>query len=176
MSPRLKARIAGVFYVLAVLTAIVGEGFLRGRLAYTSGLMAVACFVVVTLVFYSLFKPVSSGLTFLATLSNLIGLSLEALELHFRGANVALIFHGLYCILIGLLILRSAFLPRAVGVLMVVGGLAWLTDLSIPLTNNLAPYNVAVGFLGEGLTMLWLLIIGVNAQRWYDQAQTARVS
>jgi len=176
MSPRLKSRIAGGFYVLAVVTAIAGEGFLRGRLAYAIGLIAVACFVVVTLVVYFLFKPVSSGLSFLATLSGLIGLSLEALELHFRGANIALIFHGLYCILIGLLILRSAFLPRAVGALMLIGGLAWLTDLSIPLTNHLAPYNVAAGFLGEGLSMLWLLIVGVNAQRWNEQERAARAS
>jgi hypothetical protein len=47
--------------------------------------------------------------------------------------------------------------------LMAVGGLAWLTDLSIPLTDHLSPYNVIIGFLGEGLPMLWFLLIGVNA-------------
>jgi len=36
---------------------------------------------------------------------------------------------------------RSAFLPRTLGVLMAVGGLAWLTDLSIPLTDHLSPYK-----------------------------------
>jgi hypothetical protein len=95
---------------------------------------------------------------------------LEAFEWHFRGVNIALAFHGLYCLLAGYLIFRSAFLPRILGVLMAVGGLAWLTDLSIPLTNQLSPYNVITGFLGEGLTMLWLLVIGVNAQRWKAHA------
>ncbi len=34
----------------------------------------------------------------------------------------------------------------------------------------LTPYNVIAGFLGEGLLMLWLLLIGVNGQRWNAQA------
>ena len=66
-----------------------------------------------------------------------------------------------------------SFLPRILGALMVIGGLAWLTDLSIPLTNHLSPYNVMTGFAGEGLFMLWLLVIGVNAQRWKEGANVA---
>jgi hypothetical protein len=61
-SPRLKARIAGVFYLLAVLTAVSGETFFRGRLSHTAGLTAVACFVVVTLALYSVFEPVNRTL------------------------------------------------------------------------------------------------------------------
>jgi uncharacterized protein DUF4386 len=174
VSPRLKARIAGAFYVLAVLTAVCGEAFLHGRLAFAVGLIAVACFVVVTLLLYLLFKRVDRVLASFAALSNLVGLSLEALEFHLHGVNVALIFHGLYCILIGLLMFRSALLPRALGILMTIGGFAWLTDLSIPFTNQLAPYNVGVGFLGEGLPMLWLLIIGVTARTEQDRATEQR--
>jgi hypothetical protein len=48
---------------------------------------------------------------------------------------------------------------------MAIGGLAWLSDLSIPITNHVSPYNVITGFIGEGLLMLWLLAFGVNAQR-----------
>ena len=51
-SPRLKARVAGVFYLLAVLTAAFPEGFVRGRLLYAAGLIPVAAFVVVTLLLY----------------------------------------------------------------------------------------------------------------------------
>jgi Domain of unknown function (DUF4386) len=173
MSPRLKVRVAGIFYLLAVLTAAFAEGFVRGRLLYAVGLMPVACFVVVTLLLYGIFKPVSRNLALLAACFNLVGLSFEALELHVRGVNVALIFHGLYCLVIGYLAFRSSFLPRILGALMVIGGLAWLTDLSIPLTNHLSPYNVMTGFAGEGLFMLWLLVIGVNAQRWKEGANVA---
>jgi hypothetical protein len=97
---------------------------------------------------------------------NLVGLGFEALELHLWGVNVALIFHGLYGLLTGYLAFRSAFLPRIFGVLMAIGGLAWLTNLSTPLTHRLMPYNVACGFAGEGLFMLGLLVIGVSVQRW----------
>jgi Domain of unknown function (DUF4386) len=169
-SPRLKARVAGVFYLLAVLTAVFAEGFVRGRLLYLAGLVPVGCFVVVTLLLYQLFKPVNRSLALIAALCNLVGLTFEALELHLRGVNVALIFHGLYCLLLGYIVFRSAFLPRMLGVLMTIGGLAWLTDLSTPLTDHLSPYNVICGFAGEGLFMLWLLVMGVNVQRWKEQA------
>lgn len=169
-SLRFKARIAGLFYVLAVLSASFAEGFVRGKLLYAAGLLPVACFVVVTLLLYQLFRPVNRSLALLAACSNIVGLAFEAFELHIRGVNVALLFHGIYCILIGCLVLRSLFLPRIFGVLMMIGGLAWLTDLSIPLTNHLSPYNVAVGFAGEGLLMLWLLVRSVNAARWREQA------
>lgn len=161
-SPRLKGRLAGVFYLLAVLTAALSEGFVRGRLLYVAGIIPVGCFVVVTLLLYQLFRPINNSLALLATLLNLLGLTLEALELHLWGVNIALIFHGLYCVLMGCLIFRSTLLPQTLGLLMAIGGLAWLTDLSTPLTHHLAPYNVILGFLGEGLPMLWLLVIGLN--------------
>jgi uncharacterized protein DUF4386 len=170
VSPQRKARVAGVFYVLAVLTALFAEGFVRGRLLYAVGLIPIGCFVVVTLLLYRLFEPANQSLALLATIFNLISLTFEALELHLRGVNVALIFHGVYCLLIGYVVFRSTFLPRFPGALMVIGGLAWLTDLSIPLTKHLSPYNVIAGFAGEGLFMLWLLVAGLNGQRWYAQA------
>ena len=86
-----------------------------------------------------------------------------------------LIFFGLYCILIGYLIFRSTFLPRVSGVLMAFGGLGWLTFLSPPLANSLSPYILAPGILGEGSLTLWLLVMGVNAQRWKEQASAAAV-
>jgi hypothetical protein len=52
---------------------------------------------------------------------------------------------------------------------MAVAGLGWLTYLSSPLANYLSPYNLALGVLGEALVMLWLLVIGLNAQKWSEQ-------
>ena len=169
-SPQLKGRAAGIFYFFAVLTAILAEGFVRGKLLYAAGLIPVACFVIVTLLLYQLFKVANGRLALLAALLNCIGFAFEALEWHLWGVNVALMFHGLYCLLIGFLVFRSDFLPRILGVLMAIGGLAWLTDLSIPLTDHLSPYNLVAGFAGEGLFMLWLLVIGPNASRWSAQA------
>ena len=77
---------------------------------------------------------------------------------------------GFYCLLIGYLILRSTFLPRVLGVLMAFGGLSWLTFFSPALTSQLAPYSLAPGIFGEGVLTLWLLAVGLNEQRWKEQA------
>ena len=53
---------------------------------------------------------------------------------------------------------------------MAFAGLVWLIYLSRSLANYLSLYNTAAGLLGEGLPMLWLLVMGVNAQRWKEQA------
>jgi hypothetical protein len=56
---------------------------------------------------------------------------------------------------------------------MAFAGLGWVTFLSPPLANHLCPYNLASGILGEGLVMLWLLVMGVNVERWKEQASAA---
>lgn len=93
-------------------------------------------------------------------------LALISLKLHDRCINVGLVFFGFYCLLIGYLIFKSTFLPRALGVGMVLAGFGWLTFLSPSLANYLFPYNMAPGILGEGALTLWLLVMGVNIQRW----------
>jgi hypothetical protein len=169
-SPRRKARIAGIFYLLAVVTAVLAEAFVRGKALYAAGLVPVLCFVVVTLLFFSIFTPVNRNLTLLAVFFNLAGLTCEAFEAHFRDVNIALVFHGLYCVLIGFLVVVSWFLPRILGVLMGVAGAAWLTSVSPSLADRLSPVNTAAGFVGEGSLMLWLLSMGVNVERWNRQA------
>jgi hypothetical protein len=173
-SPRFKARVAGVFYLLSVLTAVSGEVFLRGKVGFAAGLIAIACYVVVTLMLYDIFKPVNRSLSLLAVFFNLVGLTFEALRLDPHGVNIALVFHGLYCLLIGYLTFRSTFLPRILGALMAFAGLAWLTNLSPSLEKYLSPYNVACGFVGVASLMLWLLVMGVNVQRWNAQASVVR--
>jgi hypothetical protein len=84
--------------------------------------------------------------------------------------DIALVLNGAYCILVGYLIFTSTFLPRILGALMAFGGLAWLTYLSRSFAHDLSPYNVAFGILGEALLCLWLLVMGVNVQRWKEQA------
>jgi hypothetical protein len=45
--------------------------------------------------------------------------------------------------------------------------------LSPPLANNLARYILPLGFVAEFLLMLWLLVKGVNVERWQEQASAA---
>jgi hypothetical protein len=173
-SPRFKARIAGVFYLLNILTGALAL-FARGRLGVAANLFAAACYIAVTLLFYQIFKPVNRSLSILAALFSLVGCAIGALSLfHLSPPHINnLVFFGFYCLLIGYLIFRSTFLPRFLGVLMAIGGLGWLTFLSTPLANYLSPYNLAPGILGEGALTLWLLVMGVNAQRWNEQAGAA---
>jgi hypothetical protein len=52
---------------------------------------------------------------------------------------------------------------------MMFAGLGWLTFLSPPLAKDLSPFILVLGFLAELLLMLWLLVKGVNVQRWNEQ-------
>jgi hypothetical protein len=173
-SPRLKARIAGAFYLLNILTGALAL-FVSGKLGVAANLIAAACYVVVTLLFYDIFKPVNRNLSLLAALLSLVGCAIGALSpFHLALPHINnLVFFGFYCLLIGYLISRSTFLPSILGVLMAIGGLGWLTFLSPPLANYLSPYNLAPGILGEGVLTLWLLVVGVNAQQSKDQASAA---
>ena len=170
-SPRFKARVAGALYWLSVMIASFSELFVRGSLNIAGGLIAVAGMAAMTLLLYGVFIPVNRRLSLLAASFSLVGLTFEALRLQPRGVNIAIVFAGFYCLLIGYLIFRSTFLPRILGALMAFAGLAWLTFLSPPLAHYLSPYNLACGLLAEALVFLWLLAMGVNVKRWKEQAR-----
>jgi Domain of unknown function (DUF4386) len=103
-------------------------------------------------------------------------LALLCLKLGTQATNIMMAFFGFYCLLIGYLILRSIFLPRIIGVFLMIAGLCYLTHyfatfLALPLANYLFRYIVLpAGILGEGSLILWLLVMGVNTQRWKEQA------
>jgi hypothetical protein len=88
-----------------------------------------------------------------------------------HGAAIALVFFGFYALLTGYLTFRSTFLPQWLGVLGMFGGLGWLSFLYPPLGYRLFPYIAALGLLGAVLLILWLLVFGVNEQRWREQAR-----
>ena len=112
--------------------------------------MGGACYLVVTVVLYLLFKPVQARLSLLAAAISITGIIVGRLEW-------SLVLFGFYCLLIGYLSLRSTFVPRVVGVLMMCAGLGWLTFLSPRLATALSPYILAPGMIGEGALTIWLL-------------------
>ena len=171
-SPRFRARMAGLLSLLSLLAAVFGEFIVR-RFEIAGDLIAVSGNIVVTLLLYYIFKPVNRGLSLLAASLNLVGLTFGALRWNPRGVDISVAFDGFYCLLIGYLIFRSTFLPRILGALVAFAGLGWLTYLSPPLANHLSPYNLALGILGQESVMLWLLVMGVNEQRWKEQASPA---
>ncbi|MGA8670068.1 MAG: DUF4386 family protein [Terracidiphilus sp.] len=172
VSPRFEARMAGGIYFFSVFTAIFFELFLRGRLGHAANTIQISGMAAVTLLSYYIFKAANSNLSLLAACFNLLGLTFEVFRLNPHGVNLAIVFHGVFSALIGYLIFRSAFLPRILGGLMTFAGLSWLTFLLPSVASYLSPYNQACGLIGEALMFLWLLVMGVNAQRWRVQAST----
>lgn len=80
-----------------------------------------------------------------------------SLTLYSRTISIALVLFAFFDLAIGYLIVRSTFLPRALGVFMMVAGVGWLTFLWPPLAQALSPYVLAIGGLAEVALMLWLL-------------------
>jgi len=174
-SPGLKARMAGVFYLLTILTGGVAL-LARGALGSLAGLTAAGCYVAVTLLFYHIFKPVSRSLSLLAAFVSLVGCATGALGLRPHGVDISLSSFGVYCLLIGHLIFRSDFLPRALGALMTFAGSGWLTFLLPPLARSLYPYNLLPGLIGEGSLCLWLLLKNVEAPRRAEPASAEGIT
>jgi len=86
--------------------------------------------------------------------------------------NFYLVFFGLWCITLGVLMMRATFLPRLLGAGMVLAGVGYLPYLYPPLANALYPYNLVLG-VGELAFVLWLAIRGVDAHRWQERAGIA---
>ena len=100
-------------------------------------------------------------------------LALLFLKVNDRGAGIALAFFGFYAILTGYLMFRSSFLPRFLGVWSMVAGTGWLTFLYPRLGYPLFFYIAPIGLLGAVALILWLLVFGVNEQRWKEKARSA---
>jgi len=229
-SPRSLARMAGVFFLLTILTGIFAQGFVSNRLVvfgdaaatatnilahkslfqwgFTVYLIEMASQIALTALFYELLKPAGRSLNLLAAFFSLTGCviktfsrlfyiaplfvlggasylsvfnaeQLQALALLFlkvndQGAGIALAFFGFSTLLKGWLIFSSTFLPRILGVVSAVAGLGWLTFLYPPLGYRMFPYVASFGLLGAAALILWLLVFGVNEQRWKEQAGLIR--
>lgn len=108
------------------------------------------------------------------TADQLQALALVSLKLQGQSANIALLFFGAYCFIVGCLIVRSTFIPGFVGAMMAIAGLAWLVDgFAVILSPTLAASLTlapAIGIAGEGTVCAWLVLVGVNVERWNRRA------
>jgi hypothetical protein len=86
----------------------------------------------------------------------------------FSGEDV---YFGFQILSVGLLIARSRFIPRAIGVLLVLGGVSFLVTsltafMSPLLGDRVAPLLLPIVLLGEASLALWLLLRGVDVEQW----------
>jgi hypothetical protein len=92
--------------------------------------------------------------------------------------SIYVVFYGLDFICVAYLILRSTFLPQAIGVLLAIDALAYLTDgfatmIAPGFAAHLVPWIGLPTIVGEGSLCLWLLVAGVNLERWKERASAA---
>ena len=97
-------------------------------------------------------------------------LALLSIKLHGSGYNISLLFFGLHLIILGYLIYRSAYFPRILGVLLLIGGLSYFINsvtwfLFPPLVKTIYPAILIPCSIGELLFSLWLLIKGVRVSQ-----------
>jgi hypothetical protein len=93
------------------------------------------------------------------------------LDLHQLGISIAGIFWGLWLLPMGYLVFKSGFLPRFLGVLLVVGCFGYLVDSFAAFLLPDAGVNIALlTFWGEVLLPLWLVIKGINTEQWGKRA------
>jgi len=101
-----------------------------------------------------------------------------SLKLHDYGFGIDLVFFGFACLVYGYLLFRSGYFPRALGVLMAIAGLSYLTNsftliLAPAYAGTISPILV-LALIGELSLCLWLMVKGVDEQRWKEQASAHR--
>ena len=164
------------------------------RMAAATELAGGAAYVAITALLYRLLAGVNKTIALLATALSLVGCVLWTLGPIFQlvvlsvGQNDALsglliklrgemlfatwLFFGPYCLLIGYLIFQSRFLPRTVGMLLIVAGICDVINvlcgvISPPFSHAMSAFIDLPALLGEGALTLWLLIVGLNEEKFY---------
>jgi hypothetical protein len=233
MSPRSKARMAGLLYLIVIVGGFFAEVLVRGKLVvhgdpgatahnimshemlyrwgFVVELFYLVCNLPLALLLYDLFKVVSRPVALLDLGFGLLSTVIEAVSLlgHYApllflsgghhlsaftpeelqvasymsiqlfeyGFAIALVFFGFDCFAMSYLIVRSTFFPRIIGVLLGIEGVFYLlnsftTFLAPAVADRVFPF-LAASAIAEILLCLWLLVMGVNEQRWKEQARAA---
>jgi len=97
-----------------------------------------------------------------------------SVQLFEHGFAICLVFFGFDCLTMAYLIVHSKFFPRLIGVLLAIEGLGYLVNsfslfLAPALQARIFLYFTATA-IAEVALCLWLLVMGVDAQRWKGQA------
>ena len=158
------------------------------RLGVAALLGVVALDVLVAWALWRFFRPVDARLSLLAGVARLVyaGVFLAAVVQLARvpglvGADgdtmpaqvmarvdsfdrlwsAGLLVFGLHLLLVGLLAYRSGYVPRLLGVLVLVAGAGYVVDTAVAALSTGSPFEVStVTFVGELLLAIWLVVRG----------------
>jgi hypothetical protein len=112
------------------------------------------------------------------TKPQLDALALGALRLHSSGAVVSMAFWGLWLFPFGILVIKSGFIPRILGVLLLVAGFAYLTSsvtsIVLPDYRQVLSRAMMPLYMGEVPIIFWLLIKGARPKATRMAADPAR--
>ena len=126
----------------------------------------------------TLFPLGTAGYLKAFTSEQLYAMASLSLKSHNYGFGVSLIFFGCFCLVVGYLIFRSRYLPATIGVLMQITGVCYLTSnfaliLAPTFANRAFLVLMLPAFVGEASLCLWLLVKGVNLEKWEGKARNA---
>lgn len=102
-------------------------------------------------------------------------LALWAMNLHADAYAISLVFFGFACLALGHLLFYSGFLPKTLGLLLALAGLCYLFTsfaqfLAPAFAETLFPVFFIPCFVAELAFALWMLVKGVNVERWRARA------
>jgi hypothetical protein len=199
-SPGRLARIAGALYLVNILAGAFAIGYVSSAaptIHANEGLFraGVAAHLLVTLtnpalalIFYELFKVVNARLALLAALFGLVATAIEGASLFVQvdhpvvtAYDVYTPFFGCDLVTIGYLVYRSGFLPRAIGILLVLDGATYIAyafiDILAPgVASHVVPWAQLPILAGEGTLTVWLLARGVTQAAESSGSQAAAVT
>lgn len=96
---------------------------------------------------------------------------MQYLSFHAQGIMIVSLFWGLWLLPMGYLVFRSGYIPRVLGILLIVTGVGYLIDFAtfILFPDFKVTVSAYTGFF-EIFFPLWLMIKGVNAEKWKKRA------
>ena len=186
------ARIAGTLYLVNIVAGAFAIGYVSSvaptvdtnealfRAGVATHLIVTLTNPALMLIFYELFKVVNRRLALLAAFFGLVATAIEGASLFVQvehpvvaAYDVYAAFFGIDLMTIGYLVNRSHFLPRVIGIRLVVDGASYLAYsflhiLAPQFASHLVPWIQLPILAGEGSLTVWLLVVGVNVERWSE--------
>jgi uncharacterized protein DUF4386 len=141
-------------------------------IAFCAGMVGIAVEAVDLLAAYLPLKLASESTALGAfTADQVHGLANLATQLQRSGLLLSWVFYGVEELTSGFLFFRSGFIPRILGAMLALSGLCYFTHgflsfLAPALDTRIYPYIIYPCLPGEGLSSLWLAIMGISLTKW----------